>query len=81
MLQKRLKSYYRQKKLDEENSVGSEQMNNHYYDHYVVIDFEATCDENSPDCYRYVDAYEKSGAFYSITVKFVRQNHVRVCFL
>jgi 3'-5' exoribonuclease 1 len=46
ILKKRLKNYYTKKKLADENL----QVTNNLYPYYVIIDFEATCEEvNDPD--------------------------------
>ena len=46
VLKKRLKNYYTKKKLADENL----QVTNNLYPFYVIIDFEATCEEvNDPD--------------------------------
>lgn len=52
VLQKRLKTYYKVQKLQEENieDPGFRQL---YYDNYVIIDFEATCDNTDPHNYRH----------------------------
>lgn len=43
VLQKRLKSYYKNQKLKQSAVVGSDDS---YYDYICVVDFEATCEEN-----------------------------------
>lgn len=55
VLQKRLKSYIRQQKLKESGKEDETAYHrNLYYDYYLVIDFEATCDENqNPATYRH----------------------------
>lgn len=52
VLQKRLKTYYRNKKFGEESLDNPDILQNRYYEYYVVIDFEATCDEADPHKYR-----------------------------
>lgn len=44
VLKKRLKSYYKRKYIIRPGIAGPKQQ---HYRYYIVIDFEATCDENS----------------------------------
>ncbi|KAG7172300.1 3'-5' exoribonuclease 1-like [Homarus americanus] len=53
VLQKRLKTHYRLKRLKEENIVDPILIQQRYYDYYVVIDFEATCDDINPHNFRH----------------------------
>jgi len=44
VLKKRLKSYFKRKYISRPGIAGQKQL---HYSYYVVIDFEATCDEKS----------------------------------
>ena len=46
VLKKRLKSYFKRKYVSRPGIGGRKQQQ---YNYYIVIDFEATCDENSRD--------------------------------
>ena len=51
MLKKRLKSYYKRRKLAAAHISHSK--SGPQYDYYLVIDFEATCQEHNPDQYKH----------------------------
>ncbi len=50
MLKKRLKSYYKKQKLSKANVSSARQQS---YDFLLVIDFEATCEENNTDSFHH----------------------------
>ncbi|XP_076034444.1 3'-5' exoribonuclease 1-like [Oratosquilla oratoria] len=52
VLKKRLKAYYKRRKLAQANLKDPGGVRFHY-NHFVVIDFEATCDSNTPNGYRH----------------------------
>lgn len=54
VLKKRLKNHYRMKTLIKAKICESEFT---YFPYYVVIDIEATCTEDNPPDYKYVDRY------------------------
>lgn len=54
VLKKRLKNHYRMKALIKAKICESEFT---YFPYYVVIDIEATCTEDNPPDYKYVDRY------------------------
>ncbi|XP_071533420.1 3'-5' exoribonuclease 1-like isoform X2 [Panulirus ornatus] len=53
VLQRRLKSYHREQKLGDEDNENPSNRSNYYYDYYMVIDFEATCDASNAQDYRH----------------------------
>lgn len=61
VLKKRLKNYYRMQALNKAKICESEVT---YFPYFVIIDIEATCTENNPPDYKYINTLQYTYSFF-----------------